>query len=96
MVNLNKRIKGILIFVLFILLIPFIAMQFTNAVKWTLSDFIIAGILIIGTAFLLDLVIRKVNKKRNQVIYYVVIIAILLLIWTELAVGIIGTPLAGS
>ena len=92
----NKRIIGILTIVAIILSIPFIAMQFTNEVNWAISDFVIAGILLLGTAFLLEFVFRKINKKQNRIIGYSIIIAILLLIWMELAVGIFGTPFAGS
>lgn len=92
----NKRIIGIITTVAIILSIPLIAMQFTDEVNWTLSDFIIAGLLLLGTGFLLELVVRKISKKQNRIIWYSIIIAILLLIWIELAVGIFGTPFAGS
>ena len=45
----NKRLILILITIVFLLLIPFIAMQFTNEVDWTVSDFIVIGILLPGT-----------------------------------------------
>ena len=92
----NKRIIGIIITVAIILSIPLIAMQFTDEVNWALSDFVIAGLLLLGTGFLLELVVRKISKKENRIIWYSIIIAILLLIWMELAVGIFGTPFAGS
>ena len=92
----NKRIIGILTTVAIILSIPLISMQFTDEVNWALSDFVIAGLLLLGTGFLLELVVRKISKKENRIIWYSIIIAILLLIWMELAVGIFGTPFAGS
>lgn len=92
----NNRIIGILVAVAIILSIPLIAMQFTNEVNWTVFDFIIAGLLLVGISFLLELVVRKISKKGNRIIWFSVIIAIFLLIWMELAVGIFGTPFAGS
>ncbi len=92
----NKRLIGILIAVAAILLIPFIAMQFTPEVNWTLFDFIIAGALLLGTGLLLDFVVRKVKKSKQRIALCVVIVAALLLIWAELAVGIFGSPFAGS
>jgi accessory gene regulator protein AgrB len=92
----NKRLLGIVLSVTLIVMIPFIAMQFSNEVNWSLSDFIIAGCLLLTTGLILELVIRKVNKKRTRIMLIIVILTILLLIWLELAVGIFGTPLAGS
>jgi hypothetical protein len=44
-----------------LLLIPLIAMQFTNEVNWTLFDFVVAGF-ILGTGFICELVIRCKNR----------------------------------
>lgn len=84
----NKRLIIIIITVVFLLLIPLIAMQFTAEVNWTLSDFIIAGILMLGTGLLCELVLRKVNKTSLRIGICVAILAIFLMIWAELAVGI--------
>ena len=92
----NKRLRGIVLTVVVLLLIPLIAMQFTNEVNWTLFDFVIAGVLLLGTGFICELVIRKVKKTNHRIILCGGILAALLLIWIELAVGIFGTPLAGS
>ena len=48
----NKRLIGIVLTVALLLLIPFIAMQFTNEVKWSLPDFVAAGVLLLGTGLL--------------------------------------------
>lgn len=45
-----------------ILLVPFLAMQFTDEVAWTLSDFVIAGTLLFGTGLTYVLVARKTEK----------------------------------
>ncbi len=92
----NKRLGGILLFATIILIIPIIAMQFSKEVNWTLSDFIVAGTLLFGTGLLLELVLRKVKKIRTRIILFSIIIASLLITWIELAVGIFGSPLAGS
>ncbi|MFV8353579.1 hypothetical protein [Flavobacterium sp. XS2P14] len=92
----NKRLIGIVLTVVVLLQIPLIAMQFTNEVNWTLFDFVVAGVLLLGTGFICELVIRKVKKTNHRILLCGVILAALLLIWIELAVGIFGTPLAGS
>ena len=92
----NKRLIGIVLTVVLILLIPLIAMQFTDEVNWTLLDFVVAGVLLLATGFLSEVVIRKVNKMEYRIAIYLAILVAFLLIWAELAVGIFGTPLAGS
>ncbi len=69
-----------------ILSIPLMAMQFTNEVKWTLSDFVIMGTLLFITGSLFVLVARKTPKHR--VIVGLAFTAALLWLWAELAVGI--------
>lgn len=96
MITQNKRLFGIMTSAAVLLLMPLIAMQFSDEVDWKLADFIIAGVLLLGTGLICEFVMRKVKKKENRIALIVVIIALLLLIWAELAVGIFGTPLAGS
>lgn len=84
----NKRFIGILLTVALVLLIPLIAMVFTDEVNWTLPDFIAAGILLLGTGLMCELVLRKVKKPKHRIAFCLSILAMLLLIWAELAVGI--------
>jgi len=44
----NKRLIGIVLTVALLLLIPLIAMQFTNEVNWSPFDFIVMAILLLG------------------------------------------------
>ena len=84
----SKRLQFILLIVAFLLLIPFVAMLFTNEVNWTLMDFIVAGGLLLGTGLLFDLVLRKVKLVEYRIAISIVLMLFLVLIWTELAVGI--------
>ena len=92
----NKRLIIIQSAAGILLLIPLIAMQFTNEVDWSISDFVIMGILLLGTGFLCELVLRKVNTSRGRVMLCATVLLVFLLIWVELAVGIFGSPFAGS
>ena len=92
----NKRLSIILLTSAILLLIPFIAMQFTDEVNWTLSDFVVAGVLLFGTGLMCELVLRKVRKVELQIAICAAILIGLLLIWAELAVGIFGTPFSGQ
>lgn len=80
----------------FILLIPLIAMQFTDEVNWNPGDFVVAGVLLFGAGLAYEFFARKGHSTSYKVMIGVVIAAILLLVWMELAVGIFGTPFAGS
>lgn len=79
-----------------LLLIPFTAMQVTDEVNWTASDFIIAGVLLFGTSLLVELTLRKVKSTRNRVVICAGLFLALFLVWAELAVGVFGTPFAGQ
>ncbi len=92
----NKRLIGIVLTVAFLLLMPLLAMQFTAKVNWTLFDFVVAGFLLLGTGFMCEFVLRKVNKTRHRIAVCAVILAVFLLIWIELAVGIFGTLFSGT
>ena len=92
----NNRLKIILTVVFIILLVPLIAMQFTDEVNWTLGDFVVAGVLLLGTGLMCDLVIRKVKNVKYRIAICIALLLVLLLIWVELAVGIFGTPFSGS
>ena len=92
----NKRLTAIVVAVAFLLLIPLVAMQFTNEVKWTLSDFGVAAFLLLGTGLLCEIVIRKVRTINLRFALCAALLAVLVLVWLELAVGIFGTPFAGN
>lgn len=92
----NKRLVILLFSAVFLLLIPLVAMQFTSEVAWSPFDFIVMGILLLGTGLTIEFVLRKVKKAEHRVILCLAILATLLLVWAELAVGIFGTPFAGS
>lgn len=92
----KQRITIILIVTALILSIPLIAMQFTSEVKWGLPDFVIMGTLLLSAGFAIELVIRTVKTGTLRTVLFIVILLVLFLIWAELAVGVFGTPFAGS
>lgn len=86
-----------------ILLIP-LALQFAigtgvdgQGFNWKLEDFVIIGILLFGTGLTLDFAARRIANPTRRAFAIVAIVAVLLLIWADLAVGIFNIPgISGS
>ncbi|MEL7222251.1 MAG: hypothetical protein AAGJ93_13085 [Bacteroidota bacterium] len=96
MVAFNKRLRIILVSIPMILLIPLVAMQFASEVNWDLADFIVAGALLFTVGLLMELTFRLFANSSRRTIAILVLLLTLFLVWAELAVGIFGTPFAGS
>ena len=95
--NIQKiRLICIFVVVALLLLIPWIAMKFTDEVKWNWFDFLVAGTLLLGTGLMCEVVLRTVKKIQYRIAICAVILFLLFFLWAELAVGIIGTRFAGS
>ena len=92
----TKRFLTIVAVVLALLLIPFIGTQVSQDVDWSGFDFLIMGILLLGTGLLIDLVLRKFPSTKNRIIFCGIVLAVFFLIWAELAIGVSGTLFAGS
>ncbi|MFC4632877.1 hypothetical protein ACFO3O_03105 [Dokdonia ponticola] len=91
-----KRVYGIFLITGLILLIPLIAMQFTDEVQWSLMDFIVVGALLISAGLAINYIHKTLKNSTSRTLITIGVIILFLLIWAELAVGIFGTPLAGS
>lgn len=91
-----KRMLIILSVISVLLVIPFIAMQFSNEVNWSLFDFIVMGGLLLIVGLFLELILRTFRRPSVKIVLIVILFLLFLLTWAELAVGIFGTPFAGS
>ena len=87
----NKNIFLIALAVALILLVPFIAMQFSDEVAWSPFDFAFAGALLFGTGLAFELISRKSSTIAYRAAVGVALVAAMLLVWINLAVGIIGS-----
>jgi hypothetical protein len=74
-----------------ILLIPFTAMRFDTEVDWSLSDFILMGILLFGFGSAFVLISRVSEKPAYRWATAVAVGTGFFLIWSNLAVGLIGS-----
>jgi uncharacterized membrane protein len=83
----SKNIIRITLATAFILLLPLLAMQFTDEVVWDLTDFVIGGALLFGAGLVYELVARKGSTVAYRVAVGIAVTAALLLVWMDLAVG---------
>lgn len=74
-----------------VLAAPLVAMQFTDEVNWNLLDFIVMGFLLFGTGLAYVLISRISDRIAYRTAVGVAVAAGFLLIWVNLAVGIIGS-----
>ena len=88
----SKRI----LYPLFLLLIPLIGSAITDEINWSPFDFIIMGSLLIFLSIGINLVSNRTKNLKNRLLYIGILVIIFMLIWAELAVGLFGTPFAGS
>lgn len=79
-----------------LLALPAVAMLFTTEVNWGPEDFAVGGVLLLGTAFVLDRVLGSDLRRRTMLVAAGAVLLALLFVWAELAVGLVGSPLAGN
>lgn len=83
-------IAGVFAVSLALLLIPLTAMQFTDAVQWSVADFLIMGVLLNGMGLLMLAVIKH-KRFFARLAGIFTALTVFLLIWVNLAVGLVGS-----
>jgi len=73
-----------------ILLLPLLAMQFTEEVAWDLADFAIFGAMLVGACGTYELAARVTRNHAYRAAVGVALATAFILVWMNLAVGIIG------
>lgn len=87
----KKRLLGWAVFVIIALLIPLVAMNFTDEINWKLADFIIMAIALSGIGILYEIIAQKSKNKIYRLAFGIGLLAAFLLMWVSGAVGIIGS-----
>ncbi len=86
-----RKIRRLALATALLLSVPLIAMRFTAEVNWGLGDFIAAGLLLFGTGFLYELIAARHGHAWHKLAVALAAGTALLLVWINLAVGIIGS-----
>lgn len=79
-----------------LLAIPAVNMLFGGAFVWSFMDFVIAGALLSFAALTIDYAWGRATSRNLRLAALAAILFVLILVWAELAVGLFGTPFAGS
>ncbi|KRE84760.1 hypothetical protein ASG75_12785 [Rhodanobacter sp. Soil772] len=74
-----------------LLLLPLVAMQFTGDVVWTPFDFMVFGAMLLAACGTYELGARVSSNTAYRAAFGVAVAAGFILVWVNLAVGIIGT-----
>ena len=74
-----------------LLLLPLVAMRFTAAVDWDETDFLVMGAMLVGACGAYELAARMTGDLAYRAAAGVAVVAAFLLIWMNLAVGVIGS-----
>ncbi|MDO7849677.1 hypothetical protein Q5H92_25160 [Hymenobacter sp. M29] len=89
--NLPKSFLFVAIATALLLLVPFVAMRFSTEVNWTGLDFLVAGGLLFGSGVTFVLIAQKANSTAYRLAVAVAVAAGLLLVWANMAVGLVGS-----
>lgn len=103
----DKKIYRVALITALILMVPFLLMQFNvqiadpgnpglETVNWNVFDFVVMGFLIFATGIAYEILILKMNTRAQRWAVAILVAGAFFLIWAELAVGIFGSPIAGS
>lgn len=79
-----------------LLLLPLVGMQLTDEVNWTASDFLFAGLLIGSVGLVLEIAVRRTSDRSYRAAVGCATAAAFLTIWSNGAVGIIGSEDNGA
>ena len=75
----------------FLLLLPLVAMQFTREVNWEAGDFLVMGIMLTVACGTCEMTARISGNGAYRAAVGIAVVISFLLVWINLAVGIIGT-----
>lgn len=91
-----KRFVYRLVLVWSLLLLPWLGSLWTEEVQWKLGDYCVAGVLLGSVVVIVELILSFTLHRKYKRLFIVLSILFFMLVWVELAVGLFGSPFAGS
>jgi CubicO group peptidase (beta-lactamase class C family) len=92
MTKTKRALARVMLVTASVLLVPVVAMQFSDEWQWDLPDFVFLGALLVGAGFTYELIVWKRETVAYRAAVGVAVVAALLLVVVNGAVGIIGDP----
>jgi hypothetical protein len=77
-----------------LLLAPLAAMQLTEDVNWSPGDFVLMAALLFASGLAYELLAAQARKPAHRVVAGLVVGAVFVAVWAELAVGAVSKALA--
>lgn len=87
----RKNLLRVMLVTAALLAVPLVAMRFTDDVNWSVADFVVAAAVLLGAGLGFELVARRARSHAYRLATALAFGAALLLIWINLAVGLIGS-----
>lgn len=88
--NMRRGVAAVFAVTGLILMLPALAMRYSDEVNWNWFDFAVAGTLLLGSGLTLEYLWRKAPNFEYRAGCLVAVFTSLFLVWVNLAVGIIG------
>lgn len=76
----RQNIVRIVLATALILLIPLVAMQFSDEVDWGWDDFVLIGALLLGAGFMYEFVSKKLKSTKQRIMFGAFLVVALSLI----------------
>lgn len=92
----HKIMSIVVVGTVIILAANLVAMQFTDRVGWSAFDFALASVFLIGFGFILDRVMAAFRNSTHKVSIGAAVVFAAAVLFVELSVGLVGSPIAGS
>lgn len=86
--SLRKPLLGVALATCLLLLVPAVAMRFTNEVSWGPGDFAAAATLLLTAGTLMVLAARRFSSTAHRASAIALLALAFLIVWAELAVGL--------
>lgn len=74
---------------LVVFVLPLVAMRFSGMVMWDKADFAAWGAMVLGACLAFEAAVKLTGKTTHRAVLALAIAAVFILVWVELAVGIL-------
>ena len=89
----NKSIVAVVLAAALVLFVPLAGMV---TEEWGWFDFAAIAVLLLGAGLLYEVASRISRKIEHKAIVAAAVAVVVFVVWVELAVGLFGSPVAGS